>query len=447
MANRRTEKSTGPVPAPAARGRADPACAGRDALARRDPRRRARLARGHHPRGAHVAGPAARHHLRHAARRQGHEAGAGGARAQQAYIRGEVAHAVNLKFAPDIRFLADETFDEADRIESRCSSSEKVRQDSRAQVTRMARRKKGKAVHGWLVLDKPAGMTSTQAVGAVRRAVRCAEGRARRHARPAGDRRAADRARRGDQDRALRRRRRQGLPLHGALGRGDRHRRRRGPRRREPRCRPEQRAIEGSAAAVSSARSCRRRRPSPPSRSTATAPTIWRAPARSWSWRRGRCRSTSLTLTAMPDSDTAVFEAACGKGTYVRALARDMGRQLGCLGHVIELRRTRVAGLSAKPMPSPWQSLQAAAEAGRRRAGSAAAAGRGGLAGLAVLDVGQKRCRAPAARPGRADPRPRRADLSRGPTYATCKGQLIAVGADREGRAASDARVQLSAAE
>ncbi len=33
----------------------------------------------------------------------------------------------------------------------------------------MTRRKKGKAVHGWLVLDKPAGMTSTQAVGAVRR--------------------------------------------------------------------------------------------------------------------------------------------------------------------------------------------------------------------------------------------------------------------------------------
>ena len=34
----------------------------------------------------------------------------------------------------------------------------------------MTRRKKGKPVHGWLVLDKPAGMTSTQAVGAVRRA-------------------------------------------------------------------------------------------------------------------------------------------------------------------------------------------------------------------------------------------------------------------------------------
>jgi ribosome-binding factor A len=33
------------------------------------------------------------------------------------YIRGELAHAVNLKFAPDVRFLADETFEEADRID------------------------------------------------------------------------------------------------------------------------------------------------------------------------------------------------------------------------------------------------------------------------------------------------------------------------------------------
>ena len=33
------------------------------------------------------------------------------------YLRGEIAHAVNLKFAPDIRFLADERFDEAERIE------------------------------------------------------------------------------------------------------------------------------------------------------------------------------------------------------------------------------------------------------------------------------------------------------------------------------------------
>jgi ribosome-binding factor A len=44
------------------------------------------------------------------------------------YIRGEVAEAVNLKFAPDVRFLADETFEEADRIE-RLLASDKVRRD------------------------------------------------------------------------------------------------------------------------------------------------------------------------------------------------------------------------------------------------------------------------------------------------------------------------------
>jgi ribosome-binding factor A len=33
------------------------------------------------------------------------------------FLRGEIAHRVNLKFAPDIRFRADERFDEADRIE------------------------------------------------------------------------------------------------------------------------------------------------------------------------------------------------------------------------------------------------------------------------------------------------------------------------------------------
>jgi tRNA pseudouridine55 synthase len=42
------------------------------------------------------------------------------------------------------------------------------------------------------------------------------------------------------------------------------------------------------------------------------------------------------------DRDTATFEAACGKGTYVRSLARDFGEKLGCHGHVSALRRTRV---------------------------------------------------------------------------------------------------------
>ncbi len=44
------------------------------------------------------------------------------------FIRGEVAHAVNLKFAPDIRFRRDETFEEASRIDALLASP-KVRQD------------------------------------------------------------------------------------------------------------------------------------------------------------------------------------------------------------------------------------------------------------------------------------------------------------------------------
>ncbi|MDE2063561.1 MAG: tRNA pseudouridine(55) synthase TruB, partial [Bradyrhizobium sp.] len=49
-----------------------------------------------------------------------------------------------------------------------------------------------------------------------------------------------------------------------------------------------------------------------------------------------------LTLVEQPDSSHSVFEAECGKGTYVRALARDIGRILGCFGHISGLRRTLV---------------------------------------------------------------------------------------------------------
>jgi tRNA pseudouridine55 synthase len=49
-----------------------------------------------------------------------------------------------------------------------------------------------------------------------------------------------------------------------------------------------------------------------------------------------------LRLAAMPDPDHADFVAEVGKGTYVRALARDLAVALGTLGHVVALRRIRV---------------------------------------------------------------------------------------------------------
>ncbi len=48
----------------------------------------------------------------------------------------------------------------------------------------------------------------------------------------------------------------------------------------------------------------------------------------------------SLKLTGCPDEDHADFEVSCGKGTYIRSLARDMAIQLGTQGHVTALRRT-----------------------------------------------------------------------------------------------------------
>ena len=58
----------------------------------------------------------------------------------------------------------------------------------------------------------------------------------------------------------------------------------------------------------------------------------------------------TFDLVSQPDTDHAVFEAVCSKGTYVRALARDMGRELGCYGHVSELRRTQVGPFNEDDM-------------------------------------------------------------------------------------------------
>lgn len=46
-----------------------------------------------------------------------------------------------------------------------------------------------------------------------------------------------------------------------------------------------------------------------------------------------------LVLADRPDADHAVLEMTCGKGGYVRAIARDLGQVLGCFGHVVSLRR------------------------------------------------------------------------------------------------------------
>jgi tRNA pseudouridine55 synthase len=127
-----------------------------------------------------------------------------------------------------------------------------------------------------------------------------------------------------------------------------------------------------------------------------------------------------LTLVSS-EAGSAIFEAECGKGTYVRAIARDLGRALGCRGHVIALRRMRVGPFRAEnavALDDLKQSLELL--------NAALAPVAAGLAewraipidrdGAAILRRGQK-----LLLRGRDAP-------AEGPAYAACFGAPIACG-------------------
>ena len=294
----------------------------------------------------------------------------------------------------------------------------------------MGRRKKGRAIHGWLVLDKPVGMTSTQAVGAVRRLF---------DARKAGHAGTLDPLATGV------------LPI--ALGEatktvpyavdGTKHYRftvrwgagtdtddAEGRITATSELRPPREAVEALLPRFTGSIL-----QTPPAFSAikvdgnraydlARAGEVVELEAR-------LVQIDSLDLRDMPDADTAVFEARCGKGTYVRALARDMGSELECLGHLIALRRTRVAPFE-EAQAVRLSDLEAAAEEGEDALHALLLPIEAALQDLAAISVGQS----DAARLLRGQAvliRGRDAPTTAGPTYATCKGQLIAVGQIEKG--------------
>lgn len=65
-----------------------------------------------------------------------------------------------------------------------------------------------------------------------------------------------------------------------------------------------------------------------------------------------------FALVELLDADHAVFEVDCGKGTYIRALVRDLATALGTFGHVTALRRTRLGPFHEKDAIS-LENLQA----------------------------------------------------------------------------------------
>ena len=140
-----------------------------------------------------------------------------------------------------------------------------------------------------------------------------------------------------------------------------------------------------------------------------------------------------LELVAVPDADSASFEMVCGKGGYVRSIARDLGERLGCLGHVAALRRLWSGPFSLDGAIGWDDARGRGAHAGAR---GAAAAGAGGARGPA-------RARLPAVGGGAAAERqPGGAAGAALPEGATAWASLgdapLAVGTWRDGRAAPE---------
>jgi tRNA pseudouridine55 synthase len=140
-----------------------------------------------------------------------------------------------------------------------------------------------------------------------------------------------------------------------------------------------------------------------------------------------------LELIAHPDQDHGVIEASCGKGTYVRALARDLGRELGSLGHVEALRRTRVGTFGEERAVS----LATLEQLGEDPDGREALAGVLLPVETALHDIPALAITgSDAARLRRGQPvllRGRDAPILNGTVYATSRGTLVALGAVSEG--------------
>jgi len=126
------------------------------------------------------------------------------------------------------------------------------------------------------------------------------------------------------------------------------------------------------------------------------------------------------------EPNLAVFDAECGKGTYVRAIARDIGRALGCRGHVVALRRMRVGPFHLEGA-AKLDDLRERPE----RLQSALAPVTAGLAEWRALAI--DRDAAAILRRGQKLLLRGRDVLAEGPAYAACFGAPVAFGAIEAG--------------
>lgn len=209
----------------------------------------------------------------------------------------------------------------------------------------MARRKKGQPVHGWVIIDKPQGLTSTQVVGAVRRIY---------DAQKAGHAGTLDPLATGILAVALGEATKT-VPFAMDADKTYRFTARWGEGRDSD-------DADGKVTGVSDVRPTREAIEAMLPRFTGALSQV--PPAYSAIKVQGE-RAYDLArdgevvelaprtvevyesrLLEMPDADHAVFEIHCGKGTYVRSWVRDIALALGTVAHVSQLRRTRIGGFT-----------------------------------------------------------------------------------------------------
>ncbi|MEI9885480.1 MAG: tRNA pseudouridine(55) synthase TruB [Rhizomicrobium sp.] len=209
----------------------------------------------------------------------------------------------------------------------------------------MGRRKKGQPVHGWVIIDKPSGMTSTQVVGAVRRIF---------DARKAGHAGTLDPMATGVLAIALGEATKT-VPYAMDARKTYRFTARWGEARDTD-------DAEGKVTATADKRPTRDEivaaLPAFIGALTQVPPAysaIKVAGERAYDLaREGQevvleprtVEVLEARLLGIPDPDHAEFEILCGKGTYVRSWVRDLALGLGTLGHVSALRRTRIGGFT-----------------------------------------------------------------------------------------------------
>lgn len=286
------------------------------------------------------------------------------------------------------------------------------------------RKKKGRPVSGWVVLDKPAGMTSTKAVSTIKHLFK---------AQKAGHAGTLDPLATGCLPIALGEATK-AVPQIFEAGKSYRFTVRWGVRTNTD-------DTEGEAVATSDAR------PSADAIEAAMAGfvgTIEQLPpsfsavkvdgeraydiARDGETPELTPREVTIDrfeLIGVPDADHAEFEIDCGKGTYVRSLARDLGEMLGCHGHVSALRRLSVGPFDEDAMVG-LDEIREAAEDGPEACDGflePVEAALSSLIGVALADRDVNR----VLRGQAVLLRGAGAPLA-GPAYATGAGQLLAIG-------------------